>query len=128
MRSGEAPRKREPNHKQISAELHPSLGRGVCEEVCYRGARPGRHRSSPAGHELRGCSKRAMEAYPGLTLVRRFTCKMPLFLSGRCWVRTSDLLLVSSISRISSRTGMSGNLAVLQHFCLCQASAVSAAY
>jgi hypothetical protein len=54
-------------------------------------------------------SKRAGKRIPALSLVRRFTCKIPRFLSGRCWVRTSDPLLVSSISPISFRTGMSGN-------------------
>jgi hypothetical protein len=38
------------------------------------------------------------------------------------------LLLVSSISSISSRTGMSGNLAILQHFYPRRAFAVSVAY
>jgi hypothetical protein len=40
---------------------------------------------------VKGSAKRI----PALSLVRRFTCKVGLFLSGRCWVRTSDLLLVS---------------------------------
>src|SRR5919112_4257109 len=41
--------------------------------------------------------------------------------------RTSDLL-VSSASTITLRTGMSGNSAVLQHFCLRRTDPMSAAY
>ena len=44
-----------------------------------------------------GCSKRARIHFLALTFVRCYTCKLPLFLSGRCWVRTSDPLLVREV-------------------------------
>jgi hypothetical protein len=31
-----------------------------------------------------------------LALAQRFTCKTPLFMSGRCWDRTSDLCRVKA--------------------------------
>src|SRR5215203_5273183 len=56
----------------------------------------GPHHQSPRRRpKLTGCSKRAGIGFLALFLVRCFTCKMLLFLRGRCWVRTSDLLLVS---------------------------------
>ena len=57
------------------------------------------HQSPHRRPKLTGCSTVAVRgpvsaSRPPL-LVRRFTCKMPLFSRGRCWVRTSVLLLVS---------------------------------
>jgi hypothetical protein len=75
-----------------------------------------------------GCSKGAAKRISALSLVRRFTCKMAFYRSGRCWVRTSVLLLVSSASSVTFRTGMSGNSAILQHFCLRRADLMSAWY
>jgi Phage integrase family len=48
--------------------------------------------------DLRCCTVAAQRAsgYSGaLSYALHFTCKTLLFPSGRCWVRTSDLLLVS---------------------------------
>jgi len=54
--------------------------------------------------------------------------KCRFFSSGRCWVRTSGLLLVSSACPVTLRTGMSGKSAVLQHFSLRRSYPKSAAY
>jgi hypothetical protein len=77
---------------------------------------------------LHGCCTKAPECVRGQFLCSMSYLRTAGFSSGPAWTRTRDLFLISSTSPITSRIGMSGNLAVLQHFCPRQAFAVSAAY
>jgi hypothetical protein len=91
-----------------------------------------RHQSPRRCPKLPGCSTVAVYEPGYASRLSHFAREIPLFcrnfLSGRCWVRPSGLLLVSSTSPITFRTGMSGNSVVLQHFCLRCTCTMSAAY
>jgi hypothetical protein len=55
---------------------------------------------------LHGCCTRVQREFSVPMYIRHITCKEALSLSGRCWVRTSDLCRVKSdpLSRGSSLT------------------------
>jgi hypothetical protein len=44
------------------------------------------------------------QLYVVLALAQRFTCKPPLFVSGRCWDRTSDLCRVNAKPSVHQRS------------------------